>query len=298
MRNGIQPPRHSLGIARDPELVEGQDTKNNGQLSILDGSLSPTERCSPRIEPDVDGCALVWGLRAVFVLALLGVIGCQAYRDLPSADQPLACPPVIVAGAERGWEPAVPLNGWRYIVVHHSATVGGSAALFEKEHREQRHWENGMGYHFVIGNGVDVPDGLVEIGDRWRRQIQGAHVGGDLNKECIGVCLVGDFERTYPTARQMASLDRLLRFLQARCRIPTTRVLGHREVRPGHTVCPGQHFSMDALRRSLSGSPAWQAPVEPATATTPATGAPPPPLPGAVPGPQSFRIYGSVRNLR
>jgi hypothetical protein len=274
-RNAFQPQRH-------------QDTK---------GSLRETlgaSWCSLR------GLVALWLMAAV----MAGTVGCRVYEgaDVPAAPIPTAACPPPGPKAEPCWEPPVALNGWRYIVVHHSATPGGSAALFEKYHRENRHWENGMGYHFVIGNGVDVPDGLVEVGSRWKLQQAGAHVGGDLNKECIGICLVGDFSTGHASARQMASLDKLIRFLQGRCRIPTTRVLGHCEVRPGHTVCPGQNFSMPKLRESLSGSSHYQLPVEPAPATAqPPTAAPGPgsgsnAAPGS--GAQGMRIYGSVRNLR
>jgi len=241
------------------------------------------------------------------VVVMAGTAGCRVCdeSDVPPAPiAAIACPPPLPT-AEPCWEPPVALNGWRYIVVHHSATAGGSAALFEKYHRENRHWENGMGYHFVIGNGVDVADGLVEVGSRWKLQQAGAHVGGDLNKECIGICLVGDFSTGHASAKQMASLDRLIRFLQARCRVPTSRVLGHAEVRPGHTVCPGQNFSMPRLRASLSGgSTHYQLPSETpsAPAAPPATATPsaPGPASSASPGanPQGLRVYGSVRNLR
>ena len=277
-RNGTQPPRH-------------QDTKMTRRRTM--GVLS-------------------WCPLCVFVsLWCVTLAGCKAYDDVPPAGLvPVVCPPVTEPGAEPCWEPPVAVHAWRYIVVHHSATPGGSAALFEKYHREQRHWENGMGYHFVIGNGVDVADGLVEVGDRWVRQIQGAHVGGDFNKECIGICLVGDFSQKRPSARQMASLDRLVRFLMARCGVPASRVIGHCEARPGHTVCPGRYFSMDALRKSLSGSTVCQLPTQSELETgVPAGGAPPPPPAPAQPQIQSaqskpannaqgFRIYGSVRSLR
>src|SRR5689334_10628503 len=46
---------------------------------------------------------------------------------------------------------------WRYVVVHHSAGPSGNAAEFDKFHREEKHWENGLGYHFVIGNGNGSP---------------------------------------------------------------------------------------------------------------------------------------------
>ncbi|MFQ5589758.1 MAG: peptidoglycan-binding protein, partial [Phycisphaerae bacterium] len=51
---------------------------------------------------------------------------------------------------------------WTTIVIHHSATETGGASLFDRFHRK-RGWD-GLGYHFVIGNGTDTPDGLIEVG--------------------------------------------------------------------------------------------------------------------------------------
>ena len=228
--------------------------------------------------------------RAALALALAAALaagGCKVVGDGPGP-APVVAVPQGPRPPDPGWEPAVRLNGWTCIVVHHSGTAGGSAALFEKYHRTVRHFENGMGYHFVIGNGVDVPDGLVEVGERWNKQLQGAHVGGELNKEAIGVCLVGDFSQTRPTARQMASLERLLRFLQARCRIPTSKILGHSEVRPGHTICPGPNFSMGALRESLQAA-------EPRRSGSLAAPGAPPRAATIRPG---VRLYGPARSIR
>ncbi|KKO18072.1 MAG: N-acetylmuramoyl-L-alanine amidase [Candidatus Brocadia fulgida] len=100
------------------------------------------------------------------------------------------------------------VRNWRYIVIHHSASASGSAAQFDKYHREKRRWENGLGYHFVIGNGNGAPDGKIEIGNRWISQIDGAHAGvQEYNHYGIGICLVGNFNESYPTAAQMASLS-------------------------------------------------------------------------------------------
>ena len=35
--------------------------------------------------------------------------------------------------------------------------------------------QNGLAYHFVIGNGTSTGNGQIEVGDRWRRQINGGH---------------------------------------------------------------------------------------------------------------------------
>ncbi len=89
---------------------------------------------------------------------------------------------------------------WKYTVVHNSGTRQGNAKIFDYYHRHTRHMPNGLAYHFVIGNGTSTGDGQIEIGDRWRRQINGGHVHSDyLNNIAIGICLVGDFNRDVPT---------------------------------------------------------------------------------------------------
>jgi len=172
-------------------------------------------------------------------------------------------PPLVVpmmhehtVTSEPGWEPPRTIRKWEYVVVHHSATRSGGARRFDKYHRNVKRWENGLGYHFVIGNGTDTYDGQVEVGSRWLRQITGAHCGGKNNIRKIGICLVGDFENQRPSPRQMRALHKLLEFLQVRCGIPASRVRGHCEVcRPGYTKCPGRHFDMAELRRGLLRQP-------------------------------------------
>ena len=176
---------------------------------------------------------------------------------LSGCPRPLEDIPTVSGGglvAEYGWEPKAPMLQWDYIVVHHSATRNGSAKLFHKWHLKKG-WD-GLGYHFVIGNGTSSGDGQVEVGYRWERQITGAHCGGRNNIGKIGVCLVGNFDMDKPTVKQMNSLKKLLKFLQVRCGIPAERVRGHSEVvRKGYTHCPGKRFSMDALRSGLFLNP-------------------------------------------
>lgn len=160
---------------------------------------------------------------------------------------------------------------WRHIVIHHSAGTTGSAAAFDRAHRE-RGWD-GLGYHFVIGNGTLSGDGEVETGYRWRRQMPGAHAGNaEYNQHGIGICLVGDFEHNArPTPRQMASLRQLVRYLQVKTGVPTCEVIGHGDVPGKSTACPG-NLNMNAFRASLGGN-AIGVPVHftraPAPASTP-----------------------------
>lgn len=146
-------------------------------------------------------------------------------------------------------------NRWKYIVIHHSASAGGSAALFDRYHRDVRHWDE-LGYHFVIGNGNGAGDGQVEVGPRWIKQKHGAHCrtpDNFYNRHGIGICLVGDFDGAPPTPAQMASLTQLVRFLLRECRISPAEVVTHASV-TGHTACPGRRFPLFAWRRSLGNS--------------------------------------------
>ena len=102
---------------------------------------------------------------------------------------------------------------WKYIIAHHSATPHGNATTYDKVDR--RHgMENGLAYHFVIGNGRDSGNGEVEIGSRWTKQLHGGHVSKwSYNNAGIGICLVGNFEKTNPTGRQMAAFTELVDYL-------------------------------------------------------------------------------------
>lgn len=144
-------------------------------------------------------------------------------------------------------------NNWRYIVIHHSATYEGSARAFDSYHKNKRGWRNGLGYHFVIGNGTQSGDGEIEVGERWKAQLHGAHAGDTyFNRLGIGICLVGDFEEGEgPTKRQFESLVKIIRYLSNRYNIPSSRIIMHRDVIENHTACPGRNFPYDKLRNCL-----------------------------------------------
>jgi LysM repeat protein len=132
------------------------------------------------------------------------------------------------------------LKKWKYIVAHHSATAVGSARSFDRSNR-QHGMKNGLAYHFVIGNGRGSPDGLIEVGSRWRQQLHGGHVSKwEFNNHGIGICLVGNFENTRPTAKQMDSLHKLITFLGGNLLNNRYQFYVHREINP--TLCPGKLF--------------------------------------------------------
>jgi hypothetical protein len=144
---------------------------------------------------------------------------------------------------------------WQFIVVHNSGTRQGNARAFDYYHRKVRKMRNGLAYHFVIGNGTSSGNGQIEVGDRWRRQINGGHVHSDyLNNISLGICLVGDFNRDQPTRAQLESCEELIRYLRERCGKVGMRsilVRPHREMNPPRwaTDCPGDDFPYSWFRR-------------------------------------------------
>jgi len=139
--------------------------------------------------------------------------------------------------------PLYPNPRWTHLVIHHSAMARGNARLIDRAHRRQG-FTHGLGYHFVIDNGTaSRRDGQIEVGPRWLRQQRGAHCNaGGMNQHGIGICLVGDFTNRPPSSAQMASLVYLVRQLRAYYRIPTSRILRHRDVPGKSTACPGDQF--------------------------------------------------------
>ena len=135
---------------------------------------------------------------------------------------------------------------WKYIVIHNSGTREGNARVFDIYHRRVRHMQNGLAYHFVIGDGHGSGDGQVEVGPRWTRQINGGHVASDyLNDIALGICLVGDFNRDTPTKAQVGAIEELVSYLRNRVGKSQGRqaiVHAHKEINPRPTDCPGDHF--------------------------------------------------------
>jgi len=213
--------------------------------------------------------------RAMIICSSLYVLGgCASnYDQMPEITQSQSSSPMVVQRVRskvvkpepnpiqetiqidfpREWLPPAEVEKqWTAIVIHHSATENGNAAIFDKMHREQNHWD-GVGYDFVIGNGTNSGDGEVEVTFRWQGQLAGAHCGGTpgnwANVDAVGICLVGNFDYSAPTAQQMESVLKLVRFLKKRYGISNGSIYGHKNT-PGARVtdCPGSKFPMARLK--------------------------------------------------
>lgn len=159
------------------------------------------------------------------------------------------------------WKPAVTPREWQYLVIHHTATGSGSVESINASHLKNKDKNGnpwlGIGYHFVIGNGDGMADGAIEPTFRWRTQIQGAHAGSsnkDYNERGIGICLVGNFEKSPPTPAQKRSIKLLVQTLKSDYRISSANVVGHKDIRASATECPGKFFPMAEIAGSDSGT--------------------------------------------
>lgn len=132
---------------------------------------------------------------------------------------------------------------WKRIVIHHSGTSLDTMASMDRYHREERHMENGLAYHFVIGNGVRTKDGQIYIGPRWTKQLDGGHLRSSAqNHVSIGICLIGNFNKRTPSDRQLDATSALTKYLMDRCHISKRNVQMHRQINVRPTECPGSRF--------------------------------------------------------
>ncbi|MFH0887921.1 MAG: peptidoglycan recognition family protein [Planctomycetota bacterium] len=146
-----------------------------------------------------------------------------------------------------------PNPAWKYIVIHHSATKQGNARIFDNYHRKEKGMKEGLAYHFVIGNGTKSKDGEIEIGNRWKKQIAGEHCWNTkMNQESIGICLVGNFDESKPTPKQIESLINLISNLQKQYHTPSEMILSHKDVDKKRTDCPGKYFPAKEIKSRLN----------------------------------------------
>jgi hypothetical protein len=209
---------------------------------------------------------VVWGAFGAAMALACGVL------VLGDAEGPRAVPAMTIVNLDAATEGIMPREApldrarWNSIVIHHSATPAGDAGSIARMHASAG--LDGLGYHFVIGNGQGMPDGYVEAGPRWHRQQPGAHVAGpetrasdvarvargairadELNRHGIAICLIGNGDRRAFTDRQMHELGALVRRIQASLSIPADRVFLHSDV--AGTTSPGRLFPVSSFEDSI-----------------------------------------------
>lgn len=129
-----------------------------------------------------------------------------------------------------------PMDGITRITLHHTGEHAGLEGLpdievvrrIELYHRNEKRWA-AIGYHYLIGKDGRVYEGRPV-------QFQGAHVSGE-NDHNLGISVMGDFQRSLPSPRQLAVVEAFLNDSRARFKIGKNRVFGHRDLNA--SICPG-----------------------------------------------------------
>jgi len=203
--------------------------------------------------------AIVWsalGVSTLVVGALLSLVGGSPERGATGRSIPVV--PLMRSAtpqtAEAIFQTKAPLDEarWSGIVIHHSGTPSGTPGSLDERHRALG--LVGLGYHFVIGNGIGMGDGELHVGRRWLEQQPGAHVAGPrgqrLNRETIGICLVGDGDRRPFSEAQLRRLFGVILELRDRFGIDADRVMLHEDV--ASTSSPGRYFPRSRLAEQLA----------------------------------------------
>jgi N-acetyl-anhydromuramyl-L-alanine amidase AmpD len=200
---------------------------------------------------------IVWGAFLGAMTTVGGFFWMLQGGPAPRLDG-LALPAMVAAAGpssiEAVFRTRTPIESkrWQAIVVHHSGSHYGTPATIEAQHRAAN--INGLGHHFVIGNGSGLDDGEVRVGYRWLDQLPGAHVAGPqgdwYNRNSISVCLVGDGRRRPYTDQQMRRTVQLVSSLAEQLGIPADRIHLHSDLT--QTDDPGRFFPEAAFREQIA----------------------------------------------
>lgn len=141
------------------------------------------------------------------------------------------------------------MRGWKYIMIHHSATVDSDTYSWDairRYHMETNKWSD-IGYHF----GVEQVGGHFVMLKGRSLDTDGAHCKEhSMNRLGLGVCLVGDYDKFAPKPGAYDILVSLVNVLQMIYDIPVENVVAHRDYAP-YKSCPGKMFNMDTFRNML-----------------------------------------------
>lgn len=142
---------------------------------------------------------------------------------------------------------------WDSIIIYHSASPYGTPTSLESRQRELT--RQGMGFHFLIGNGAGMGDGDIHVGYRWMDQDSGLHSVGQSAqvdaRNAVGICLIGDGNRRPFTRMQVQRLAELVGTLTRELGVDLERVYLQSDL--AETGSPGRYFSESQFRELLAG---------------------------------------------
>ena len=133
------------------------------------------------------------------------------------------------------------MRGVNRITIHHEGTPDAvyfsdprtTAKRLESIRRGHRGrgWSD-IGYHYVVDRAGRVWEGRP-------LKYQGAHVK-DQNEHNIGVMVLGNFNKQYPTDVQLTTLRSTVQYLRRRYHVSQGAIFTHQELNA--TSCPGRQL--------------------------------------------------------
>lgn len=119
------------------------------------------------------------------------------------------------------------LKDIKQIIIHHSATSGGSPESFARYHVENKGWP-GIGYHIVIDKNGNI------CKTNFATTIS-YHCSGQ-NHKSIGVCVIGNYDNVLPDGNILSSLHDVIKYYDKMLGVELP-IKGHRDFKA--TSCPG-----------------------------------------------------------
>ena len=116
------------------------------------------------------------------------------------------------------------------IVVHHSGSTDTPNKI-KKLHVNINKW-NDVGYHFMISR-----EGLI---------IKGRELDIGYNKNSLGICLLGNFDKEKPYDPQIKTLKELIKKLKTKFNIEDIKF--HRDFHNVEKSCPGININKKDLK--------------------------------------------------
>jgi hypothetical protein len=121
-------------------------------------------------------------------------------------------------------------------------------------------WD-GVGYHFVIGNGTNSGDGQIEVGAALAEaEVGRARQDASTTASTSAASASAWSATSTPSARRprsCESLTKLVTYLMQTYHIPASR---HRPRDTKPTDCPGRYMNVAAVRRAVAQGP-WPTPA-------------------------------------
>lgn len=201
---------------------------------------------------------MVWASLALS-MSLVGGVLAFLVEDTGAPTGGLTLSPMVAiagsSGIESVFRTSVPVEParWDSIVITHSASPFGSPESLEARQRELS--QQGLGFHFIVGNGSGMGNGDIHVGYRWLDQQPGLQVFSQTNGpdagRAISICLVGDGNRRPFTNLQVQRLAQLVATIARQLDIPADRVYLQSQL--SQAASPGRYFPEAQFRELLAG---------------------------------------------